>query len=176
MQTGENEQALRKISDMSRFIAITLLMLHFYFYCYGAFESWGLTVPFTDRLLHHIGNTGLFQKFNYSKYWALLFLMISSMGIKGKKDDKLSFKPAIAYLVTGFILYFFSNILWNASHDSHGTSILYMAITSSGFLLIISGATLLTRVIRSKLKSDIFNTDQETITTTKTFSLGLDCP
>nr|WP_294897150.1 conjugal transfer protein MobC [uncultured Pedobacter sp.] len=162
MQTGENEQALRKISDMSRFIAITLLMLHFYFYCYGAFISWGLTVPFTDRLLHHIGNTGLFQKFNYSKYWALLFLLISSMGIKGKKDDKLSFKPAIAYLITGFILYFFSNILWNKIHDSHVTSVLYMVITGAGFLLIISGATLLTRVIKSKLKPDIFNTDQET--------------
>ncbi|MBK0383591.1 type IV secretory system conjugative DNA transfer family protein [Pedobacter sp. SD-b] len=162
MQTGENEQALRKISDMSRFIAIILLMLHFYFYCYGTFISWGLTVPFTDKLLRHIGNTGLFEKFNYSKYWALLFLMISSMGIKGKKDDKLSFKPAFAYIVTGLILYFFSNILWNASHDSHVTSVLYMAITSGGFLLIISGATLLTRVIKSKLKPDIFNTAQET--------------
>lgn len=162
MQTGENEQALRKIADMSRFIAITLLMLHFYFYCYGAFVSWGLTVPFTDKLIWHISHTGLFTKFNYSKYWAVLFLLISLMGVKGKKDDKLSFKPAIAYLITGFILYFFSNLLWNKNSDSILISSLYMAMTVIGFLLIISGATLLTRVIKSKLKNDIFNADQET--------------
>lgn len=162
MQTGENEQALRKIADMSRFIAITLLMLHFYFYCYGAFVSWGLTVPFTDKLIWHISHTGLFTKFNYSKYWAVLFLLISLMGVKGKKDDKLSFKPAIAYLITGFILYFFSNLLWNKNPDSNLISILYIAMTVAGFLLIISGTTLLTRVIKSKLKDDIFNADQET--------------
>ncbi len=162
MQTGENEQALRKIADMSRFIAITLLMLHFYFYCYGAFVNWGLTVPFTDKLIGHISNTGLFKKFNYSKYWALLFLVISLMGVKGKKDDKLSSKPAIAYLITGLILYFFSNLLWDKNSVSHLTSIIYMVMTVVGFLLIISGATLLTRVIKSKLKDDIFNADQET--------------
>lgn len=162
MQTGENEQALRKIADMSRFISITLLILHFYFYCYGAFVSWGFTVPFTDKLIWHISNTGLFKKFNYSKWWALLFLLISLMGVKGKKDDKLSFKPAIAYLITGFILYFFSSLLWNKNSDSNLIPVLYMAMTVVGFLLVISGATLLTRVIKSKLKDDIFNADQET--------------
>jgi hypothetical protein len=162
MQTGENEQALRKIADMSRFIAITILMLHFYFYCYGTFVEWKLTVPFTDQIMRNISNTGLFAKFNYSKYWALLLLIISLMGVKGKKDDKLSYKPAFAYLITGIILYFFSNLLWNKNTDSNLTSILYMAITTVGFLLMISGATLLTRVIKSKLKDDIFNADQET--------------
>lgn len=162
MQTGENEQALRKIADMSRFIAVILLMLHFYFYCYGAFVNWGLTVPFTDKLIGHISNTGLFKNFNYSKYWALLFLVISLLGTKGKKDDKLSFKSAVAYLITGLILYFFSNLLWNKDPDFSLRSVLYMVMTSGGFLLIISGATLFTRVIKSKLNGDIFNADQET--------------
>jgi hypothetical protein len=162
MQTGENEQALRKIADMSRFIAITILMLHYYFYCYGTFVEWKLTVPFTDKIIRNISNTGLFSKFNYSKYWALLLLIISLMGVRGKKDDKLSYKPAFAYLITGIILYFFSNLIWNVDHLSHLSAILYIVITTVGFLLIISGATLLTRVIKSKLKSDIFNADQET--------------
>jgi hypothetical protein len=162
MQTGENEQALRKIADMSRFIAITILMLHFYFYCYGTFVEWKLTVPFTDKLIRQISNTGLFSRFNYSKYWALLILIISLMGVKGKKDDKLSYKPGFAYLITGSILYFFSNLLWYKESQFHLHAILYMVMTSIGFLLIISGATLITRVIKSKLKSDIFNADQET--------------
>ena len=39
MQTGENEQALRKILDMTRLISIAILVLHFYYYCYTAFDA-----------------------------------------------------------------------------------------------------------------------------------------
>ena len=35
MNTGENEQGLRKIIDMTRLISIVLLALHFYYYCYS---------------------------------------------------------------------------------------------------------------------------------------------
>jgi hypothetical protein len=38
MQTGENVEGLRKILDMTRLIAITILVLHFYYYCYAAFR------------------------------------------------------------------------------------------------------------------------------------------
>ena len=44
MQTGENEQGLRKILDMTRLISIVILVLHFYYYCYAAFEHWHLTL------------------------------------------------------------------------------------------------------------------------------------
>ena len=50
MNTGENEQGLRKILDMTRQISIVILALHFYYYCYRAFESWGLMSILTDRL------------------------------------------------------------------------------------------------------------------------------
>jgi hypothetical protein len=36
MQTGENEQALRQIIDITRLCSIVILMLHFYYYCYDA--------------------------------------------------------------------------------------------------------------------------------------------
>lgn len=57
MQTGENEQALRKILDMTRLMSIALLALHFYYYCYAAFSQWQLTATLTDRLLGNIGHT-----------------------------------------------------------------------------------------------------------------------
>jgi hypothetical protein len=63
-QTGENEQALRKILDMTRLMGITVLSLHFYWFCYGAFRQWGLTTEFTDRLLSNIQRTGLFDNFH----------------------------------------------------------------------------------------------------------------
>ena len=65
MQTGENEQGLRKILDMTRLISIVVLSLHFYFYCYRAFEAWGLDTELTERLMGNITRTGLFESFFY---------------------------------------------------------------------------------------------------------------
>src|SRR5690606_4932838 len=97
MQTGENEQALRKILDMTRLIAIALLALHCYYYCYGAFREWHVTVALTDRLMGNVQRTGLFDSFNKSKLIALGFLVISLLGAKGRKDEKLGYRPAFAY-------------------------------------------------------------------------------
>jgi hypothetical protein len=48
MHTGENEQGLRKILDMTRLISIVILSIHFYYYCYLAFQVLQLTAPLTD--------------------------------------------------------------------------------------------------------------------------------
>ena len=88
MQTGENEQGLRKILDLTRKISMAVLLIHFYYYCYGAFSEWQLRSTITDRLLQNIFNTGLFNSYNTSKLIALLFLIISLIGAKGKKDEK----------------------------------------------------------------------------------------
>jgi hypothetical protein len=88
MQTGENEQGLRKILDMTRMISIAILFIHFYYYCYGAFRSWDLRSDITDRLLQNIFKTGLFTNFNKSKAIALVVLTISLFGARGKKVKK----------------------------------------------------------------------------------------
>src|SRR6188768_3850416 len=76
MHTGENEQGLRKIIDMTRMISIIVLMLHFYYYCYNAFAEWSLATTLTSRLLANIFATGLFSNFSKSKLIALIFLLI----------------------------------------------------------------------------------------------------
>jgi hypothetical protein len=63
MQTGENEQGLRKILDMRRMISIAILLIHFYYYCYGAFSELRLRSEITDSLLQNIHNTGMFTSF-----------------------------------------------------------------------------------------------------------------
>jgi hypothetical protein len=39
INTGENEQGLRSIIDLTRMISIVLLFLHFYFFCYNALRN-----------------------------------------------------------------------------------------------------------------------------------------
>jgi TusA-related sulfurtransferase len=163
MQTGENEQALRKILDMTRLISIAILVLHFYYYCYTAFEQWNFTATLTDRLMGNIRNTGLFNNFNTSKLIALVFLIISLMGAKGRKDEKLSYKTAFAYIITGLLIYFLSYFSLLLKMALTTAAILYIGITAIGFMLVLSGGTLLSRVIQQKLNSkDIFNKENET--------------
>ncbi|WP_423147341.1 conjugal transfer protein MobC [Rubrolithibacter danxiaensis] len=163
MHTGENEQALRKILDMTRLISITILVVHFYYYCYSAFHEWQFSSSFTDRLLGNIRNTGLFSTFNKSKLISLGFLIISLMGAKGRKDEKLNHRTALACIITGLLIYFFSYLCLLLEIKITEAASLYMGLTSTGFLLMLSGGTLLSRIIKTKLNNkDIFNKENET--------------
>ena len=163
MHTGENEQALRKILDMTRLISITILIIHFYYYCYSVFEIWGWQSTFSDRILSNIYKTGLFSNFHKSKLIALGFLGISLIGAKGKKNEKLNHRIAFAYLITGLLIYFISCLCMKLNTPIITTAILYMALTGIGFLLLLTGGTLLSRIIRDKINNkDIFNKENET--------------
>ncbi|MBX3255651.1 MAG: YWFCY domain-containing protein [Chitinophagaceae bacterium] len=163
VQTGENEQALRKILDMTRLISIVILVIHFYYYCYAAFQEWELSSTFSDRILGNIYRTGIFSNFVKSKLIALGFLAISLLGAKGRKDEKLNYKTAFAYLITGLLLYFASYLSLMLQLPAHEKTIVYISITAIGFLLILSGGTLLSRIIKSKFNNkDIFNKENET--------------
>lgn len=163
VQTGENEQALRKILDMTRLISIVILVIHFYYYCYGAFLEWGLSSAFSDQILSNIYRTGLFSYFTKSKLISLGFLIISLLGTKGRKDEKLNHKTAFAYIITGLLLYFFSYLSLLLKLPVQEKAVVYIVITSIGFLLVLSGGTLLSRIIKSKFNNkDIFNKENET--------------
>ncbi|MHC0443103.1 conjugal transfer protein MobC [Flavobacterium sp. 3-210] len=163
MQTGENEQALRKILDMTRLMSIIILMLHFYYYLYGAFRLWELTGDFGDKILGPVYRTGLFKSFHNSKILALVLLVISLLGAKGRKEEKLQLKTAVYYVVPGLIIYFLSGLVLFFGGLFLICPMLYMGLTVLGFLLVLSGGTLLSRIIKNRLAAaDIFNAVNET--------------
>lgn len=163
MQTGENEQALRKILDMTRLISIVILMIHFYYYCYVAFREWGLVSEFSDRILGNIKNTGIFSGFHRSKLISLGMLIISLLGAKGRKNEKLNNRIASAYIITGLLIYFFSYLSLLLPLRPQQIAGIYIGVTTTGFLLFLSGGTLLSRMIKNKLNDkDIFNKENET--------------
>ncbi|OOG66798.1 conjugal transfer protein MobC [Flavobacterium sp. A45] len=163
MQTGENEQALRKILDMTRLISIVLLGLHFYYYGYIAFRHWELVSEFSNSILANIYKTGLFNHFYKSKLFALGFLIISLLGSKGRKDEKLNYKTAFLYMGLGMFIYWISCFLLMLNLIITAVVILYMLVTSVGYLFLLTGGTLLSRIIGNKLNDkDIFNKENET--------------
>jgi len=162
MQTGEDLQGLRKIIDFTRLISLFILSGHFYFTCYQAFHSWGWTATVTDRILMNIAKTGLFDTVLKPKLFALLFLCVSLIGAKGKKEEKIRKKDIALYLLSGLFFYFTSQLCFYVSISTDLIAILYIALTSAGYLLILTGGVLLSRLIKLNLNQDIFNKDNET--------------
>ena len=92
MQSGENVQALHRILDLTRFISIVLLLLHFYSVCYPAIKTWGLTFSFLDSLVFNLTqNLPFLDGVNKPKLASLILLIVSLIGGKGKKNDKLTY-------------------------------------------------------------------------------------
>lgn len=162
MNTGENEQGLRAITDLIRKVSICLLVLHFYFFCYQAFDGWHLTAPIIRRLLLNFGRTGLFSHFHYTKLFSLGLLTLSLVGTKGKKEEKILPLTIIVFIVSGLLFFFGSILLFYTSLDQETIAIAYIATTVAGFLLYLTGGARLSRLIKIKMRKDIFNEENET--------------
>lgn len=162
MNTGEDTQSLRKIIDFTRLISIFILSIHYYLCCYMAFKHWGLTANITDRVITNISKTGLYNDLITPKLATLLFLVISLLGVKGRKDEKIQKNITVAYLITGVLLYFISILCFLLPVNLLIVASLYILITSTGYMLILTGGGLLSRLIKESLNKDVFNSDNET--------------
>lgn len=162
MNTGENEQDLRKILDLTRMMSIVVLCIHFYYYCYAAFRQWQWRSAITDRLLQNIFRTGLFNHFHTSKLIALGMLAISLLGARGRKDEKLHYKTALAYLLSGLLLYFISYSCMFLLAPLQTVAITYISVTALGYILVLTGGVLLSRILHLKLNNNVFNSLNET--------------
>lgn len=162
MQTGEDINSLRKIIDFTRMISIFVLALHFYISCFGAFQQWHWTTTITTRLVINIAKTGLFDNILKPKLAALLCLVISLIGSKGRKDEKIQPKTIIVYLLTGLLIYLSSALCFYLKTTTQIIAIAYIGLTLVGYLLILTGGGLLSRLIKLNLNKDIFNAENET--------------
>lgn len=161
MQTGENEQALRKIIDFTRLLSIGVLIVHFNLSCFPAFEKAGFSSPVTDHILLPLSKMVIFRHVFYAKCFALILLLVSLLGSKGKKDETIRTKTILTYAITGSLLYFISSmcLTWNSSPFTRAA--LYITITTTGYMLLLSGISLLFRMLKLTLGNDIFNSDNE---------------
>lgn len=154
--TGENEQALQKIIDFIRLFSVVVLLFHFYYFCYHAISLWGLTFQIIDEVIRSISNTGLYNGIYPSKLFALALLLISLVGARGRKDEKVSLGLATTFLSAGLTTFLLSHLLF-LINGSSVTVVIYIVSTTLGYLFILAGGTLLSRLIKFKFKKDIFN-------------------
>lgn len=162
MRGGENDMGLRKIIDMTRLISVVILVIHSYLSCYQAFRLWHLTHPVADRVLTNIEKLPIEEGILTPKLIALGFLMISLLGVKGRKDEQAVYKTGIIYLVLGLIIYFISGAaIWLPAEPTQ-IAYIYMGTTGIGYILILTGGGELTKVIKNKLSKEVSNKRNET--------------
>jgi hypothetical protein len=154
--TGENEMGLQNILDFTRLGSITILLLHFYYSCYQAFANWKLTSAISDRFLINIARTGLFEG-QHAKLIAFGLLLVSLMGVKGRKNEKIKKWVIAACIFPGVMIYFFSSLVFKMNYNDNGLAVIYMVLTGAGYLLILTGGALFSRLIKINLAVDVFN-------------------
>ncbi len=157
MQTGENEQALRKIIDLTRICSMVILLMHFYYYCHHAFFQSGYTLDFIDRVMINISSTGLFNTIWNSKLLSLALLIVSLVGANGKKDEKISLQAALSCIGIGLLLFLLSHAVLYSNIETFTASGIYIAVVITGYIFTLTGGTWLSRLIRLQLRNDIFN-------------------
>jgi hypothetical protein len=159
--TGENEQALRKIIDFTRMGSIIVLILHFYYFCHRVLLIWKLTIPFIDKILESIVKTGLFNGVYPSKGIILGLLTASLIGVKGKKDEKVSMLSAGLLIFFGLVIFLFGHYIFRISINVEKEVLIYILVTSAAYIMVLTGGTWLSRFLKLKLTKDIFNKENE---------------
>ncbi|MBL7759145.1 MAG: YWFCY domain-containing protein [Sediminibacterium sp.] len=162
MSTGENDQDLRKILDMTRWLSIAVLLLHFYYFCYGAFVHWRLYSEFSDNLLLGVARTGLFAQLQNAKIISLLLLIVSLLGTQGRKDEDSSVKLLFVMLGSGLLLYFLNSFILRIDAQNTTIGCAYMFTSTLGYILVLGGGIRASRLIQQQLKKDVFNEINET--------------
>ncbi len=141
--------------------SIVILVLHFYYTCHFAFEAWGYTSVIMDNILLRLSKTGLFQNAYVSKLFILGLLVISLFGAKGKKHDEMRFANCIAIVIIGSTLFMFSHFLFGLPFELGAIVIAYVLTATTGWLLVLTGGTRISRLLHIRLTGDIFNSKNE---------------
>jgi len=161
MHTGENEQALRQIIDMTRMCSVVVLVLHVNYYTHEALAQWSVTHPFADRVMLNIASTGLFKTIWISKVLSLVLLLVSLVGARGKKDQEVTLSSSLVLLVIGMAIFLLSHYVFRLQISVAGICAIYISLLIVGYLLVLAGGTRLSRLIKIRFSNDIFNSLNE---------------
>lgn len=160
MQGEDDLRGLAKIIAFMRAVSILIVLMHFYWYCYGFFAARGWTLEVIGKMLTNFNRTaGLFSHTLYTKFFALVLLALSCLGTKGVKNEKITWPRIYTALVIGCTLYFLNAPLLRLSAGI--ATALYTLTTSLGYIALMVAGVWMSRLLRTNLMDDVFNNENE---------------
>ncbi len=160
MQGEDDLRGLAKIMAFMRAVSIIIVLMHFYWFCYGFFDQRGWTLEIIAKILTNFNHTaGLFTHTLYTKIFALVLLALSCLGTKGVKNEKITWTKIYVALAIGFVLFFLNTPLLKLSAGV-ATS-LYILTTGMGYIALLMAGVWMSRLLRNNLMDDVFNNENE---------------
>lgn len=162
MQQEDDLRALAKIMDFLRAVSIILVVIHVYWYGYGAIRTWGLGIGVVDRILMNFQRTeGLFSSMLYTKLFSVVLLGLSCLGTKGVKGEKITWRKIYAALGMGGVLFFLNGWLLRLPLPFTIDVGLYVVMISAGYACLLMAGLWMSRLLKHNLMDDVFNNENE---------------
>ena len=162
MQQEDDLRALAKIMDFLRAVSIILVVIHVYWYGYGAIRTWGIGIGVVDRILMNFQRTvGLFSSMLYTKLFAVVLLGLSCLGTKGVKGEKITWEKIYAALGMGGVLFFLNGWLLHLPLPFTIDVGLYVVTISAGYACLLMAGLWMSRLLKHNLMDDVFNNENE---------------
>ena len=160
MQQEDDLRGLEKVMQLMRGISVLFLLLNFYWFCYGWFDTHGCTLGVLDRLLRNVQRTtGLFTYSYLTKLFAAGFLALSCWGTRSVRSERITHRQIFLAAAAGLLLFFFGDPLRHL--PPQWAAPLYVAATSIGFLSLFLAGLWLGRLVKERLREDPFNDENE---------------
>jgi hypothetical protein len=160
MQGEDDLRGLAKIMAFMRAVSILIVLMHFYWFCYGFFLERGWTLELVNKILKNFERTtSLFSHALYTKIFALLLLALSCLGTKGVKNEKITWHKIYMTLGIGFALFFLNTPLLKLSLNI--TAFLYILTTGLGYICLMAAGVWISRLLHTNLMDDVFNNENE---------------
>ena len=162
MQNEDDLRGLAKTADFMRAVSILVVLMNFYYFCYVFFQDNHFTLNIIDKILTNFQQTsGLFNNTFNSKLFAFILLCLSCMGRRGVKNEKITWFKINSCIVSGGLLFFLNWWIFCLSQNKQTITILYIATTSIGYILLLVAGTWISRLLKHKMIDDPFNDENE---------------
>ena len=160
MQGEDDLRGLAKIMAFMRAVSILIVLMNFYWFCYGFFLERGWTLEVINKILRNFHRTaGLFSHSLYTKVFAIVLLALSCLGTKGVKNEKITWTKIYVVLGIGFVLFFLNTSLLKLSLNI--AAFLYILSTGLGYISLMAAGVWISRLLRTNLMEDVFNNENE---------------
>ena len=162
MNQEDDLRALAKIMEFLRAVAILLVIINIYWYCYETIALWKINIGVVDKILMNFQReAGLFNSTLFTKFGAILLLATSCLGIRGVANEKITWTKVWVLMSTGTLFFFFNWWLLNLPLPIVANTALYIIAMTIGFICLMMSGLYMSRLLKTDLMSDVFNNENE---------------
>jgi hypothetical protein len=152
---SNESRELERLHEGFRFFSYLLLFVTLYLTQLSYFADKGMYLPVTGLVLNNLLQLKFLGHVVISKAVCMVFLAITCIGTKAKKDRDLEVSTIVIQVVAGSIVYWGSILLLPLSVP------IYLAMSFAGFVLLNIGFDNVSKLINVNLMKDRFNMENE---------------